>query len=176
MNEMEVKVLDIDKNEIEKKLREIGATLVKDEFQYNLRFDTEDKMIKKTKNAYLRVRTVTNNITGEVNSILTFKKNISRSEIRINEETETFVSDPEAMISIIENLGFKRSKPGKKQRKSFEYEGILFEIDEWDPTIYPKPYLEIEVKCKEDLEKAITLLDLDRSKITSKPLDELAKD
>ena len=52
----------------------------------------------------------------------------------------------------------------------------MFEIDTWDEETYPKPYLEIEVSSYEDLEKAITLLDLDRSQITTKAIDELRKD
>ena len=56
------------------------------------------------------------------------------------------------------------------------YENIMFEIDTWDEETYPKPYLEIEVSSYEDLEKAITLLNLDRSQITTKAIDELRKD
>ncbi len=41
---------------------------------------------------------------------------------------------------------------------------------------YTKPYLEIEVSSEEDLEKAIKLLNLDRSQVTTKSIDELRKD
>ncbi len=56
------------------------------------------------------------------------------------------------------------------------YENILFEIDTWDEETYAKPYLEIEVPSDEELEKAIRILNLDRSQITSKAIEELRKD
>ena len=56
------------------------------------------------------------------------------------------------------------------------YENIMFEIDTWDKETYSKPYLEIEVPSDKELEKAIILLNLDRSQITTKPIDELRKD
>jgi adenylate cyclase class 2 len=56
------------------------------------------------------------------------------------------------------------------------YDNMLFEIDTWDEETYSKPYLEIEVASAEELEKAITILNLDRSQITTKAIDELRKD
>ena len=56
------------------------------------------------------------------------------------------------------------------------YENILFEIDTWDEQTYGKPYLEIEVNSDEELEKAIIMLNLDRSQITTNTIDELRKD
>lgn len=47
MEEKEVKVLNINKEEIEKKLIEAGAVLIKDENQINIRFDTENNFLKK---------------------------------------------------------------------------------------------------------------------------------
>ena len=46
MKEIEVKVLNIDKNKIELKLKNLGAELVKDEIQYNYIFDTEKRRLK----------------------------------------------------------------------------------------------------------------------------------
>lgn len=176
MREREVKVLNIDKEEIEKKLIALGATLKKDEDQVNYRFDTEEGFLKETYNGYLRIRITTDNLTGEIRKTMTFKRSIHRNSLRVNEETETEISNWEATAKIIETLGYKRKRPGYKHRRSFVYDNILFEIDTWDQETYPKPYLEIEVSTEEELEKAIRLLDLDRNQITSKPIDELAKE
>lgn len=176
MREREVKVLNIDKEEIEKKLIHIGAVLAKDEDQINYRFDTEDGFLKKKHNGYLRIRITKNKLTGEIKNTMTFKKSIDRNSLRVNEETETDLSNWENTAKIIELLGYKRKRPGYKHRRSYIYENILFEIDTWDEYTYPKPYLEIEVPSYEDLEKAISLLNLDRSQITTKPIDELRKD
>ena len=173
---MEVKVLNIDVFEIEEKLKKIGAVFLKDEEQTNIRFDTEDKYLKNEYNGYMRIRETKNKITGEVRHTLTLKRNISRDEVRINEEIETDISNQESLIKIFEALGFVRKKPGRKCRKSYVYDNILFEIDQWEADIYPKPYLEIEVKCKEDLERAIALLGINREDISVKSIDELSKD
>ncbi|WP_312699992.1 class IV adenylate cyclase [Sedimentibacter sp.] len=176
MREKEVKVLNIDKQDIERKLISLGATLIKDENQINYRFDTEDAFLKKTHNGYLRIRTTENLLNGETKHTLTFKRSINRDKLRVNEETDTEISDWSSTAKIIELLGYKMKKPGHKHRKSYEYEGILFEIDTWDKETYSKPYLEIEMSSEDELEKAIELLDLDRSQITTKPIDELSKE
>ncbi|MEL7649201.1 MAG: class IV adenylate cyclase [Sedimentibacter sp.] len=176
MREREVKVLNIDKDEIEKKLIEAGAVLIKDENQENYRFDTEDGYLKKTYNGYLRIRITKNNLTGKTKNIMTFKKSINRDTLRVNEETETEVSDWKSAAEILEVLGYRQKRPGFKHRRSYCYDNMYFEIDTWDKNTYPKPYLEIELSSEEDLEKAIVLLNLDRSQITTKSIDELRKD
>lgn len=175
MREKEVKVLNIDKDEIENKLVNLGAVLIKDEEQINIRFDTEDCMLKKKLNGYLRIRITKDLIKGETKNTMTFKKSISREKLRINEETETEISDVEETIKIIEILGYNKKRPGYKHRRSYLYDNIIFEIDTWDKETYPKPYLEIEMSTEEELEKAIALLNLDRSQITSKSIGELRK-
>ncbi len=85
MREREVKVLNIDKEEIEKKLIDIGAVLVKDENQINYRFDTDDYYLKKTYNGYLRIRISNDILSGESKITMTFKKNLKRDSLRINE-------------------------------------------------------------------------------------------
>ncbi len=176
MDEIEVKVLNIDKEEIQKRLVKIGATLLKDEEQTNIRFDTEDKYLKNKYKGYLRIRITKNNLTGETINTLTLKKNISRDEFRVNEELETEILNVSEAVKILEALKYYPKVPGKKQRISYVYEGILFEIDEWDKDIYPRPYLEIEVTKKSDLERAIELLNIDRKNITAKSIDELIKE
>lgn len=176
MREREVKVLNIDKDEIENKLKALGAVLLKDEEQINIRFDTEDNFLKKAYNGYLRVRTTKDLLNGCTIHTLTFKKNVSREKLRINEETETEISNCEETMKIIEILGYHKKRPGYKHRRSYLYDNIVFEIDTWDKETYPKPYLEIEITTEDELEKAINILQLDRKQITTKSIDELKKD
>lgn len=175
MKEKEVKVLNIDKDEIEKKLIDIGAKLIKDENQVNYRFDTDYGFLKKKYNGYLRIRVIDNLLNGETKNILTFKKSLKRSTLRINEEIETEISDWKSMAKILEILGYKKKKPGYKHRRSYTYENIIFEIDTWDKNTYSKPYLEIEMSSEKDLERAIELLGLDRNQVTTKSIGELRK-
>jgi len=107
---------------------------------------------------------------------MTFKRGIKRDSLRVNEEMSTDVSDWESAAKIIGLLGYEKKRPGYKHRRSYMYENILFEIDTWDEQTYGKPYLEIEVTSNEELEKAIIMLNLDRSQITTNTIDELRKD
>ncbi|SHH22203.1 adenylate cyclase, class 2 [Caloranaerobacter azorensis DSM 13643] len=171
--ELEVKVLDIDKDEIEKRLKEVGAKLISREYQINTIFDTEDRAIKNKQNGYLRIREKRDLDKGSVSYIFTLKKNISRDGVRENLEIETKIENKEALIRILESLNLKIVHEGTKERIKYKYEDITFDIDTWDNETYPYTYLEIEVKQKDDLQRAIRLLNLDESKVTLKSLAQL---
>lgn len=170
---MEVKVLNIDKDQLENKLKQVGAKLVKKEHQINTIFDNKDRNIKQIQEGYLRIRESKDLLTDETTFILTLKRNISKSGLRENIETETQVKDAEALSSILDALGLSVVHRGEKERITYIYDNLRFEIDTWDKNTYPEPYLEIEVEKREDLEKAIVLLDLNRADVTSKSLGEL---
>ena len=172
MKELEVKVLKINKEEIEKRILSIDAELVKDEYQYNYTFDTEERYLKKNYNGYLRIRkTVSRDKKEKIE--LTLKRNIPDNDIRKNFENNLQIDNLEEGIKILEVLGYKLFHTGEKHRKSYKYKEIIFEIDTWDKETYPYPYMEIEVSCKEDIDKALVLLGLDEDSITTKSLEEL---
>jgi len=106
LNEIEVKVLNINKEEIEKKLLEIGAKLIKDEEQINIRFDTEDRYLRNIYHGYLRIRITKDNLTGETTNTLTIKRNIARDVVRVNEEIETEISNVDETIRILDALKY----------------------------------------------------------------------
>lgn len=174
--EIEVKVLNIDLEEMEKKLLELKAHLISQEYQKNLIFDSRDSFIEMDLNSYLRIREVKNFLTDETNIKLTLKQNISTEGLRQNIETTTEIDDKESMIYILEKLGYDIKEEGTKFRKSYLYENIRFDLDKWDEKTYPYPYMEIEVENQKDLEKAISLLNIDRSNISTKSIIELKKE
>ena len=174
--ELEIKVLNIDKKQIEEKLIQIGAKLIKKEYQINTVFDTKEETIENSKEGYLRIRESKNLIDNKVEYILTFKKNISNNGMRENKEIETKVENKDSLIEILKNLDIYKKHEGSKERTSYEYEGIRFDIDTWDKNTYPYPYLEIEVTKKEDIEKALKLLGISKENVTLKSLKELRKD
>lgn len=176
MREVEVKVLHIDKDDIEKRLIDLGAKLIKKEKQINIRFDNKNQDIKNNYGGYMRVRETEDLITGNIVYTMTLKKNISKDNVRINEEKEVIISDIDETMSILEALGYKRKTPGKKNRTSYIYEDLLFEIDEWEKRIYPYTYMEIEGPSKDRIFYAIELLEIDRKNVTSQSLDDLVKD
>lgn len=171
--ELEVKVLGIDKDELENQLIDIGATLIKKERQVNTIFMGIDEDIEEVGKGYLRIRESENLETGETANTLTFKRNISQYGFRENEEIETKVEDRDSMLSILGCLNIHIKHIGEKTRIRYEFEGIRFDIDTWDQNTYPEPYLEIEVKDPTDIEKAVRLLGIDESQVTTKSLKEL---
>ncbi|WDV47023.1 class IV adenylate cyclase [Clostridiaceae bacterium M8S5] len=175
-NELEVKVLNIDKQDIMDKLEKIGAKQVKHEFQENTVFDTKDRYIKNSLNGYLRIREKTNLNTNETECILTLKRNVSNDELRVNTELETKFDDKESLKEILNLINVNQVHCGTKERISYEKDGILFEIDTWDKETYPETYLELEVKDKKDLNRAIEMLDLNEEDVTSKSFDELRRE
>lgn len=174
--ELEVKVLGVNKDSIIKKLEALGARLISKEYQINTLYDSEDKIVKKLGDGYLRIRETRNLITNFTEVFFTLKKNMSSEGARENLEIETIVSDKSALDKILQHLNLKVVHEGTKERISYMYEDIRFDIDTWDKSTYPYPYLEIEVLRKEDIKKAAELLKLDYNNITTKSLRELREE
>ena len=174
--EIEVKVLNVNLDEMEEKLKRIGARLVSEEYQINTIIDREDKFIEKRLNSYLRIRETRNLITGKKEIELTLKKNISKGKSRQNIEITTRIDNKEAMLEILKYLQYEAVKEGYKNRKTYIYDDIRFDLDRWDKDTYPYEYIEIEVKKEEDLDKAIDLLDISRENISTKSIMELREE
>lgn len=171
--ELEVKVLNIDKEKLKEKLVKLGAKLIKIELQVNTIFMDIDGDIEDVGKGYLRIRESENLLSKERETTLTFKRNISQDGFRKNEEIETLIEDKDSLVKILSCLKIEVQNVGKKERIRYEFEGIKFDIDTWDENTYPYPYLEIEVEDPSDLEKAIELLDLNRDHVTTESIKEL---
>lgn len=174
--EREVKVLNVDLDEMEKKLKALGARLVSEEYQINTIIDREDRFIEKGLNSYLRIRETKNLITDTTSIDLTLKKNISSDKTRQNVEITTRIDNKEAMLEILRNLQYEVVKEGYKNRKTYVYDDIRFDLDRWDKDTYPYEYMEIEVKKEEDLDRAIDLLHINRENISTKSIMELREE
>lgn len=174
--ELEVKVLNIDKDKIEKQLINLGATLLAKEYQVNTTLDTKDYKIQRNNKSYLRIRETRDLLNDEVNYTITLKENISRTNVRENIEIETKIEDKKPLLYILNSLDVQVVHEGCKERNSYVYDDIRFDLDTWDKGTYPYPYMEIEVKKEEDLDKAIELLDIDEKNISIKSIMELRED
>ncbi|MBT7903205.1 class IV adenylate cyclase [Candidatus Woesearchaeota archaeon] len=153
MKEIEVKILDIDKEKIVTKLLDLGAKKVF-EGDMNIEFfDYPDKRLK-NENKILRLRT-----KGD-QAELTFKHALSREGVKIAEEIETHTDDFETTREIIEQIGLKLLIQTQKHRESYllqisEKEKIQFEFDTHKgiPT-----FLEIEASSVELVETYVNKL------------------
>lgn len=176
MIELEVKVLNNDLKELEKRLIDLGAKLISREEQINTILDTDRKHIQNNLSGYLRIRETRSLIDDDRTMTLTFKKDLKGEGIRKNLEINSQIEEKENLIKIFKELGYNIINIGYKTRTSYLIEDMRFDLDIWDKNTYPYPYMEIEVKKKSDLERAIRLLNLDKKDITSKSITELQND
>ena len=151
--EYEVRVLEINKEEIQNKLTELNATLVEDSYQkrYVYDFNPVDP------NKWIRLRTNGNKTT------LTIKQ-IESSNIDGTKEMEIVVDDFDTTNEILNELGYIPRGIQENKRIKYDLNGVEVDIDTW-PKI--PTYLEIEGKNEEEVFKTLELLGIDRDKATS---------
>jgi len=151
MNEIEVKVLGIDKAKIREKLAEYGVQPIKKEFQKNYIFDYADHRFL-NKGGYVRIRQLQDFIHNKEKRIVTFKELISKDKFKISKEIEFNTDNFDQTKSFLEALGLSLHRLDEKFRESYRFPEGLVEIDTWAgvPT-----YLEVEAETEE---KVVTLL------------------
>lgn len=174
--ELEVKVLDIDFDMVEKKIKHLGGKLIADERQENILIDSKEKPIKNRLDGYLRIRETEDLISGKKTSVFTLKKQVKNENLRENIELSTEVGDKENLILILKNLGFDNIDIGYKDRKSYKLKGARIDMDTWDKDTYPYPYMEIEVGDEEELQGIIEILELPRDKVSNKSILQLKEE
>ncbi len=151
--EFEVKILKIDVEQIKNKLEEIGA---KKHLERNMRRYVYD-INKDNKNSWIRLRDNGQNVT------LTIKE-IHSDEVDGTKEVEIKVDDFEKTNLLLNKLGFFAKAYQENKRISYKLDNVEIEIDFW-PKI--PPYLEIEAKSAEEIEKVVKLLGFNLDQTTS---------
>ncbi len=155
--EIEVKFLDIDKELIEQKLKDIGAKKIGDVFLRHVSFDYPDFRLNKD-NSWIRLRDEGDKI------VLAFKKRlgVTSQDGSTNdegmEEIEIVVDSYEETKNFLLKVGFiEKHGEAQKKRSKWQKGSVTFDID----TIPVVPtYLEIEAKSWEEIDLAIKELEL----------------
>lgn len=173
VKELEVKILNIDLEEMEKLIISLGGTLIAKEVQVNTLIDSTERPIKESINAYLRLRETKDLLNNKSDMTLTLKKIISTEGLRENIEINSRVDNKEAILNIFKELGYDILEEGYKERKSYNLHNARFDLDIWDEKTYPFPYMEIEVESQEALDKIIQLLGISETNISTKSIMEL---
>jgi adenylate cyclase class 2 len=157
--EYETKVLDIDVEEIKKKLKELGAKEEAELFFRRLVFDQGSDPSAKESD-WIRLRTDGKKTT------LTHK---SRKGFGIDEtdEHEVEVSDFDTTAKIFSNIKFKKQIYQENKRTIFRLEDLEFSIDTWPgiPT-----YLEIEAPSIERVKEGLRMLGLEGKEFGNAPV------
>lgn len=141
MKEIEVKILNINPEEIRKKLLDLGAKKTFEGDVDIITFEHPNININ-PKDELLRLRKLGNKIE------LCYKKKDQNSVVRSSEEIEVNVSNYENTLIILKKLGFTERFNGGKIRESYKKGDLKFEVDTypWLP-----PFLEIEAPSEEQL-------------------------
>lgn len=151
--EFEAKILEIDVDRIISKLKALGAKKVGEKQQRRFVYD----FTPKKENSWVRLRTDGQKTT------LTIKET-QNDNIDGTKELEISVDDFDKTNLLLEKLGFAHKGYQENKRISYVLEGVEIEIDFW-PQI--PPYLEIEGKSVDEVEKIIKLLGFELSQATS---------
>lgn len=170
--EIEVKLLDIDVEEFEDKIKKIGGKFVKEENQTNITVNSTGHKIYKKK-GYLRIRISESSDVEK--KFFTFKENVSDFKVRDNIEHTTEITSVDDLINILKCLGYDIYHKGFKHRKKYSYKKFIIDIDTWDKDTYPKPYVEIEAPSMEDIYHLVDILEIPRDKVSTMSIDELRK-
>lgn len=163
----------MDLEELEKKVISLGGVLISKELQRNYLIDSNLKPIKSYLDAYLRIRETKDLINGTVTNTLTLKKNIENDKLRENIELNVNIDNKENLIEIFKSLEFDNISLGYKERRSYRFMEARLDMDIWDKEMYPYPYMEIEVKNSEDLDKVIEALEIPKENISTDSIMEL---
>jgi adenylate cyclase class 2 len=163
LKEIEVKILEINVEEVEKKLKEMGAEKVFDGELVNIYFDFPEKHLEK-EGKVLRLRKKDDKV------ILTFKKLITQEEAKVMNENELEVKDFGLMREVFKEIGLLPIYEFKKHRKTYELNQIHFEIDKYSDI---PAFLEIEAPDLETIYKVISDLGFSKKDVNSYSIKEV---
>ncbi len=166
MREVEKKFIEIDPEDMHRRLLAAGATLVFDTTMASA-YGTDPSRNILPGNVHkqeLRVRTI-----GE-HTTLTLKGTTSSETAANREEIELEIADREKMIAILEHLGISMQKKDSKRRRHFTRGACAFEIDQY--THIPA-FLEIEAPTEEELNAVCVELGLDPAQGIGKTIAEI---
>ena len=151
--EFEVKILDINVADVNKKLEQISATKICERNMKRLVYDVGPKETHR----WVRLRDDGEKITLAV-------KEIQTKEIDGTKEVEIIVDDFEKARMVLSKIGLATKAYQENRRISYVLNAVNIEIDFW-PGI--PPYLEIEGRSIKDVQRVVRLMGFDKSQITT---------
>src|SRR3989344_200313 len=154
-HEIETKVLDINKEDVGKKLLGLGAEKIQ---ETKLKVDWYGVKDRKEgeEDWFLRIRSYSdgkNEVTWKAKSDIL-------GTARKHKEINFDITEPEKLADLFEELGLEEYAHQEKDRTSFTYKNWQFDIDQ-----YPKmpAFLEIEGNNEENVKEGIKLLGLEKN-------------
>jgi adenylate cyclase class 2 len=162
LEEIEVKIVEIDRGKVEARLRALGASKTFEGEIDTVFFDFPQNPIAKANNL-LRLRR-----KGD-KSELTFKRFVPDISAKVREEYEVLVSDFDTTRTILESIGLVGYQRMKKHRVSYALkDGVRADIDSYEGDFsYIPDLMEIEADDISTLHSHIQLLGLNPEDVKS---------
>ena len=157
--EFELRVLEINHEEIIKRLEELGAIKQFERFQRRYVYDVEPGVESK----WMRLR------TNGLKSTLTIKE-VKDKTIDGTKELEIEVNDFDKTYEILEKLGYSPRAYQENKRIQYLLNEVEIDLDCW-PMI--PEYVEIEGKNEEEVRDTLRKLNLENEKVTSLDVESI---
>ena len=151
--EYEVRVLEIDHDEMVKKLESLGAELQFDTLQQRYVYDFNPVIDSK----WIRLR------TNGIKTTLTIK-DLNAKTIDGTKELEIEVNDFDKTNQILEELGYKNRGFQQNKRTQYILDGVEIDLDRWP--LIPE-YLEIEGESEQAIYDCLDKLGISKDKIVT---------
>jgi adenylate cyclase class 2 len=162
--ETEAKFRIADHEPLRVRLTQLGATGGQ-QVHTDIYFDTAEDRLRKSDTA-LRLR-----CSGQT-SVLTYKGPQQKGRYKQRQEIETHVADPQAIESLLKQLGFTQSLLLEKSRQSWLLDSCRVELDTL-PLL--GSFVEIEGPSEEDISRAIEQLRLGSGNSITTPYTTLIR-
>ena len=159
--EYEIRVLEVDIEEIVTKLETLGATKVGDWEQKRYVYDFNPKR----ENQWIRFK------TNGKKTTLTYK-NVEKDTVDGTKELEIEVDDFEKTNEMLEVLGYKSKGYQENKRIRYMLNDVEIDIDSW-PKI--PTYMEIEGKDEKEVNETLKLLNVPEEKVTALNCEDIYK-
>ncbi len=160
--EYEVRILEVDVEDVKKRLENINAIWEWDYLQKRYVYDFNPKVDGK----WIRLRT-----NGQKTTLTI--KNIVSSKIDGTKELEIIVDDFDNTNLILKELGYVPKGYQENRRCQYNYNGVEIDIDYW-PKI--PTYLEIEGNSEEEVMSVVKLLGFSQNDVTAKDVESIYLD
>lgn len=155
MDEIEIKVIEVEKAKILGALRKLGAQKVCEGKQYTAIFDFPDLRLKNNKEV-LRLR----EFGGR--KFMTFKRLISDKGVKRSKEVETDLVDLGQTEKILLELGLRKVTEFTSEREKYTIGDTLFEFQRYEGI---PEYMEIEARSPEVISDYLSKLKISRDTV-----------
>ena len=157
MLEKEIKILDVNREELVKKLIDLWAEKTFEWFIHDIYYDFVDGKNHKmdSNDRIFRIRK-----KWDIHLYTIKRKRNKKSEgwednLKVADEAESFITDIDSFTSVLEKYWMKKVREKKKHRVSFKLDGCEFDIDKYEEI---PELMEIEAKTEEEIETFIKKL------------------